>query len=153
MLATGSATRDATADDLNVLADMGERFVAASYPRLGITRDELAGLVLALLDTPKGFVRVLERDGAVVGMLWAAVVPVLPTSAVEVGREIAWWVNPEHRGGGAQLMRDYDAWCDGFGVERFASELVSPSLPESPARLYERMGYERCEVAWIKGAR
>lgn len=84
-----------------------------------------------------------------VGMLAIVILPHLFTG-LPFGDEIAWWVEPEHRGNGRiayKLLRSAEEWAT-----RNGANMVKMSAPagSTVGAFYERMGYRPVETAFIK---
>lgn len=86
----------------------------------------------------------IERPG---GILLACVGQSL-LGPFKVAHEVAWWVDPEHRGGSMGMLREYEEWATLRGV--FAIEVKSLTVFPQTETLYARAGYERLETSWVK---
>lgn len=87
-------------------------------------------------------------DDQVVGVLVAMLMPSL-TSGSPVAQEMMWYVDADHRGGtvGARLLFALEKWC----AVRGASHLVMANMDdEGVERIYDRRGFQRMEVHYIK---
>lgn len=62
--------------------------------------------------------------------------------------EIAWWVDPEHRGGSVDMLKMYEDWAIEKGAKLI--EVKSLNIFKDVDRLYERMGYSPIETSWVK---
>jgi GNAT superfamily N-acetyltransferase len=152
--------RPAGPDDLDALADMGERFFAYSPFGQAVRYDrDAARAAIAHHATPgtmltesNSVVLVAEAKGEIVGGFVGFVGPVWFNPAARVATELAWWVAESHRGGSAaiKLYRAFEAWADARGVDVIVmSDLVVDG--ETPAaRLFEKLGYVTVERAHIK---
>lgn len=63
-------------------------------------------------------------------------------------QEIAWYVDPDHRGNGLELLDAYEAWA----IESGAKLISVASLGKFPdaERIYARRGYSRLETHWCR---
>lgn len=86
----------------------------------------------------------VERPG---GILLGVVSPSL-LGPFRVAHEIAWWVDPAHRGGSWGMVTEYEQWAIGNGVK--AIELKSLAAMSDVGRLYARKGYEPVETSWVR---
>lgn len=86
----------------------------------------------------------VERPG---GVLLAVMGPSL-LGPFKVAQEVAWWVDPAHRGNSIGMLRAYEQWAISKGV--FAIEMKSLAVFPDTERLYERMGYAPLETSWVK---
>ena len=78
--------------------------------------------------------------------------PLLANASVFAGTEIAWWVQPEHRGGknGIQLLRHIELLAKEAGVKYWNMVYMESSMPQSIRRIYEKTGYIKNEVVFTK---
>lgn len=67
-------------------------------------------------------------------------------SGVSKAIEVAWWVDPEARGIGLQLLREAERWARARGVESL--ELVAPN--PRVELLYDRLGYVPVERMYTR---
>lgn len=143
--------RHATRDDIPRIVEMGQAFYAMSgYAQIAeASIPSLAGLAIVTMET--GVMLVAEADGEVVGMACLFIEPFTFNLEVSVASELAWWIEPEHRGGmlAMQMMQAIDAACraKGAGVIRMAALRNSP--PQAAA-LYERLGYQKADSHYMR---
>lgn len=62
--------------------------------------------------------------------------------------EIAWWVDPEHRGGSIDMLKKYESWAVEQGAKLI--EVKSLNIFKDVEKIYERMGYNPIETSWVK---
>ena len=86
----------------------------------------------------------VERPG---GILIGMVGPSL-LGPFKIAHEVAWWVDPAHRGGSADMVTEYEQWAIGKGVK--AIKLTSLAMFPRTEALYARAGYSRLETNWVK---
>lgn len=62
--------------------------------------------------------------------------------------EIAWWVDPDHRGNSLEMLKLYERWA----TEKGAKLIEVKSLSKFPEveHIYKKLGYEPIETSWIK---
>ncbi len=139
--------RPATVGDLDAIVAMGEAFLASDdyAGRLAIVpaamRAFVERVVTGALDHAVVFVA--DTDGAVVGMLGAAIAA-HPYSGEVIGSELFWWMQPEARGGGVRLMQMAERWAAERGARRF--QMIAPN--DRVARFYVRCGYHPVEAMY-----
>lgn len=151
--------REATPADKFRLVEMASRFLLESqYGEMfenRATPEKIGALVDQVLQIGAVFVAEVplthtEEDRfELVGMLAIVVVPNLFTG-YPVAEEIAWWVEPEHRGKGTigpKLLRSAEAWATSRGANMV--KMVAPA-GSAVGFFYERMGYRLAESAFIK---
>lgn len=71
-----------------------------------------------------------------------------PLGPFRIAQEIAWWVDPEHRGASGGMLDAYEAWA----AERGCAYAGVASLAAFPraSLIYERRGYSPAETHFIK---
>lgn len=133
--------RLATADDVDALVAMGERFLESVYARkIHANADSLRAFSLGLIASPDAMVYVAESHSRVIGMM-GMMRYVHPMSGELTASEVMWWMDPDRRGYGVRLFRVGEAWAHGSGAT--VIQMIAPS-PEVE-RFYERVGYEPVE--------
>jgi len=144
--------RPATRADIPRIIEMGRRFYAASgYETIAAASNpSIAGLAIITMD--QGVMLVAESDdGDVIGMACLFLEPFVFNPSVTVASELAWWIEPEHRGGllARKMMLAIEEACRAreVGVIRMAALETSP--PQAAA-LYERMGYARSDSHYMR---
>lgn len=137
--------RDATLADISVLVDMGGRFIHSTsyFGRFANNANARRELMERLIDHPDGALFVSEKDGIVVGMIGVYAYQ-HPWSGERIGGEVFWWVDPEARGCGMQLLRRAEKWADEAGCVRF--QMIAPN--DKVARVYKHLGYAKIEECY-----
>lgn len=139
--------RRATLEDLPVLVAMGARFRSETAYAGLVDQDgaQLEALTRFLLEHGAVFVAQIRLE--VIGMLAATVVR-HPVDGALTGSEIAWWIEPEFRGGSAavRLLEAAEAWAKNMGARRF--QMVAPTANARVGELYRRRGYAEVETTW-----
>lgn len=137
--------------DVEAVQRMAARFLSADGPygaRFTIDPNRIAALV-TYMTTPNsdGVTFIVERDGVPVGMLGAFSL-VHPILGIRVASELCWWMEPEVRGTRAALdmLRAAERWARDIGAAYF--EMIAPN--ERVAEFYDRLGYERTDVHYLK---
>lgn len=134
--------RLATASDAHRTARLLLDFHEAS----GLPFETSAAWALALfqshLNNPDSVV--IVKDG---GVLIGAVGP-SQLGPFKIAQEIAWWVDPAHRGGSLDMLSMYEAWALTKGAKFIEAKSLA-RFPETE-RLYRAKGYVQCETSWIK---
>ena len=95
---------------------------------------------------------VADNNGEVVGMAAGLKSPMVMNSAVTVGAELCWWVDPEHRKStaGIKLLKCLENQAKDGGVDVWSMMLLESSNPEAAAKIYDKMGYVKAERTFIK---
>jgi GNAT superfamily N-acetyltransferase len=91
---------------------------------------------------------VAELDATLIGGL-ALVELVHELTGEPFVSEVAWWVEPSHRGhrAGPHMLRCAEEWTLRRGVKTL--KMVAP-IPSQVGRFYERMGFTALETAYLK---
>lgn len=145
--------RDASPFDIPVLLDMLRAYRGeCPLPFISEIDDAMyMTTVLTQLMAGKGVALVAEGNTGVVGMFLAHIAPSMWSPKHLVMTEMAFWVNPEARGGTAahRLISAYvehgQALKDGKRVHAFfISKMVN-----SPNLKYEKFGFTKLEEMWV----
>lgn len=139
--------RAAAHEDIPRLVAMGEHFIGDVYPAaLTFNGAALANLANNLIDGA-GVVFVAERGAAIIGMI-ALIVVDHPMSGEKVATELAWWIDPSSRGGieALSLLSRAEEWARIQGAKRL--QMIAPS--DKVCQFYERLGFQRVEVAYMR---
>jgi len=144
-------TRVARVDDLGVVLAMAERFVGASqYHVWAVDPERVAALFDVCRQTGAVLLAVdVDREEVAAGML-AFFVADHPLTGERYAEELAFWVEPEHRGGTA--ARRLIARASEYARQRHASCLKMSQPESSPAvgALYQRAGFVAVEHTWVQ---
>jgi hypothetical protein len=141
--------RRGTPADVEQLVSMGLQFIDTTVYRQFVTRDgaQLHRLVYASLEHGAVFV-VDGGDRGLLGMIAVMVVP-SPVCGELVGTEVAWWMQPAHRGAGtwgARLWMRGETWARSQGARWM--HMVAPAGAHDVSRMYARRGYAELETTW-----
>lgn len=138
--------RPAVFADRAVIVRMALQFIATSRYRelMASNAEQLEVLACVLMD--QGVVFLAEQDGEVFGMLGAQVF-IHPMSGELTGSEVAWWIDPDQRGGTAamRLLAAAENWATEKGAVRF--QMIAPAGTTLGA-VYERHGYSEVETVF-----
>ena len=147
--------RDAGPQDIDRLVEMLVNFANAAPITLFKDPKYNMNHVVKLFHEiqQNGVLLVGEIDGRVEGMLIAKVVgdPWMPQ--LKVMREMAWWVEPQHRNStlGYKLLAEYKK----LGVKAIKAKLIDTftitTLVDSPIRNIERHGWRPVEQNYVYG--
>ncbi len=139
--------RFGTAADTRAAVSLLRDFHAASGMPFDYTAAWAAGLFQAHCADPSRAAIVLDVDGVARGVLLAAATD-SPLGPFKVAQELAWWVDPEHRGASGGMLDLYEHWA----TEKRCAFAGVASLAAFPraALIYERRGYSQAETHFIK---
>lgn len=137
--------RKAEPDDMGRILEMGQRFVSETsyHEHIALDPEKLSGTVVSVATNPRGVILVSERDARVDGMI-ALVMNEHPYSGLLTAFELVWWVDPESRGIGRELLGAAEGWAKENGAR--AIQMVAPNA--RVGALYERLGYRAVETAY-----
>ena len=150
---TPTLVRQAHDLDVPALVDMGMQF-ANHYPVASeVDPYALDATIRQLIANDDAAVLVVSHQGSdpyavLVGMeigLWFA-------PDTRVASELAWWVDPSHRGGsaGVRLIRAFERWAKARGIEHVCMSDIQTNDSASAGPLIERQGYQLQERSYIK---
>jgi GNAT superfamily N-acetyltransferase len=144
--------REATHDDVVHLVRLSEMMHAESprYSRLTFSPEKMAAMLHNLIDSPNGFVRVLELDGRIAGLMVAMVAEHwMSTDMVAV--DFGVYVTHGVRGVGAgavEMVARYRQWAKERGAVWPQIGVSAGVCDEAAERMYERAGARRVGSIW-----
>lgn len=99
-----------------------------------------------------GLLFVAVVDGRIVGFAAGVVGALLGNSSVKVGNELAWWLNPECRGGslGVKLLKSIESKASDLGIKYWNMAFMCSSMPDAVELIYQKLGYAKSEVIYTK---
>jgi N-acetylglutamate synthase-like GNAT family acetyltransferase len=99
-----------------------------------------------------GVIFVSEKDGVLIGMLIAAKFPNIWNPQIMQCSEIAYWVEPEHRGGTTayRLIAAYVSECEELKKSKQIDFYTVSKMSNSPNLKYDRFGFEQLEQTWVR---
>ena len=102
-----------------------------------------------LIETGLGLILVSVKNARFTGMIGGMRAPD-PNTGELVATEFFWFVDPNHRGEGIQLLDEFEAWAKDEGCKKIIMVYLLDSTPDKVRRVYERRGYKPVEVHYIK---
>jgi RimJ/RimL family protein N-acetyltransferase len=99
-----------------------------------------------------GFILLAEKDNVIIGTIIAGIIPNIWNPKVKQCSEIAYWVEPEFRGGTAayRLLKSYIAECDKMMELEKIQMYTMSKMVNSPDLKYEKFGLSKLEETWVK---
>lgn len=142
--------RQATIEDFDIILDMAKKFWQSTIYEEEFDRDHTKKVVGLAFD--HGLIAVIEQKEGVVGFVGGVKSPLLANPNVMMGTELAWWVEPEYRKGGEgiKLMKFIEKLAKEQGVKYWVMVAMESSDPETAAKIYERLGYEKTESSYVR---
>lgn len=142
--------RHAVPADLPELLRMGKAFHAVTGVADLIPLDE-ATLERTFLQLMQGgCLLVVEGENGLVGATGALLHPHYFNSAHITGQELFWWVDPDHRGIGAELLNALEAWVKEQGAHSFSMIALEALEPRRVGVIYRRRGYRPTEHSYLR---
>ena len=143
--------RAGTYDDIKRCIEMSHKFyLQTEYCKhIPMCEDSCEAHLITSID--QGLLSVYEAGGEVHGFVMALAYPCMMNSAFKVGAELAWWVEPEHRGGaGIKLLKHLEDSARKAGIKVLSMMLLEAVEPEKVARIYNACGYTQAERTFLK---
>jgi len=142
--------RVAEIKDIPSIVDMGLMFWKESPFDIDADSDSIRDF--ALLCIGQNLLCVLEIDGNLEGFAAGIKGAMLGNVNISCGNEVAWWVNPSHRGGknGIALLHFLEGMAKDEGIRFWTMAFMTSSMPEKVEGIYQRLGYEKTEVSYTK---
>lgn len=142
--------RDGGKEDLPAVVEMAREFW--SHTMYEEEFEPVYVEAMAALSIEHGLLAILEVDGVIEGFTAGLKTPLLGSSNVLCGTEIAWWVNPSARKGrnGLALMKHIENMARAQGVKYWNMIVMESCQPEVGAAIYERLGYKKSERTYTR---
>jgi GNAT superfamily N-acetyltransferase len=127
------------------MVEMGLRFIRETkYAHHGGGDSKHMGAITSKAISD-GIALVSEHAGHVCGMILVLLFPHFISGEL-VAAEVAWWVEPEHRGAGVKLVREAERIAKVRGAKRML--MIAPT--DQVGAIYKRLGYSYLEAAYDK---
>lgn len=144
--------RDATPFDIPILLDMLRRYRRLA-PLAFLAEADDAEYVTKMLTeimAGKGVALVVDNDG-IVGMLLASIAPSIWSPKHLLMTELAYWVEPESRGGtaGYRLLAEYKKIGQQMQKEKRICNFLISKMSNSPNLQYQKFGFDKLEEFWV----
>lgn len=106
--------------------------------------------MLTELMAGKGLVLIADKDG-IAGMLIAVIAPSMWSPKHLIMTEMAYWVEPECRGGtmGYRLLAEYKQRGDELKKNGRITNYLISKMSNSPNLQYQKFGFEKLEEFWV----
>lgn len=141
--------RDATADDIPDLVEMGRRFHGESpYGSVVPFDEESFAMTLDYL-IREGALLVVE-DGKPIGMAGGLVFPLFFNLSHRAGQELFWWLYPEHRGKGKGLLHALEERFRERNAGLVLAAATEGLRPDAVGAVYRRRGYVLTDHTYMK---
>jgi len=149
MSASTYTLRTAELRDVPGIVRLARAFIGVSgYARLfDLTHEDITAAIDGVIDSEAGTCIVCEDGDRIVGAIIGMRSPVWLKRGETVAVELGWWVDPEHRGPGMDLLRAFEDWAYPLPVV-MSDTIMDGSTPAGP--LLEKVGYEMIERAFVR---
>ena len=107
--------------------------------------------LLTQLMAGRGVVLIAEKEGVQIGMLIGCISPSLWSNEHLLLTEMAYWVEPEYRGGtaGYRLLAEYCEIGKKMKQEGRICNFMISKMSNSPDLQYQRFGFQKLEEFWV----
>ena len=147
--------RKANKFDFPKVLEMLHRFKKAGPTTLSsaFSNEDQVELIYAHIMAGRGLALVAEKDGTLVGTLIAIIDPIIWDPDTRIMRELAYWVDEEHRGStaGYRLISQYVKYAEEMVDEGRISAYVIAKMANSPDLKYDKFGFRKVEEVWVAG--
>jgi len=144
--------RRATPFDIPVLLDMLRRYRKLTPLSFLAEADDAdyIKILLTELMAGKGVILVVDNDG-IIGMLLASISPSIWSPKHFLMTELAYWVEPECRGGtaGYRLLSEYRKIGEQMKQEKRICNFLISKMSNSPNLQYQKFGFDKLEEFWV----
>jgi GNAT superfamily N-acetyltransferase len=145
--------RAATLEDIPTLVELGYAMQQESprFAHLTYAPIKVAQSAKHMLTADNGGVFVVEHEDVVIGMLGGYVLEYF-FSHDKFASDLVVYVAPQHRGGSAfvRLIVAFEQWAIAQGVSEIVLGVSTEVEAERTASMYERLGYRRVGLTFIK---
>ena len=136
--------------DLLSVIKMAQKFYSTTGYESVIPFDDDSASVMINAAADQGMCFVAEKDGELVGFVLGLAFPSMVNREYLIGAEMAWWVDPEHRGIGTALLSAIESAARSQGVKIWSMVALESSSPDVAEAIYLRRGYEKTERTYSR---
>lgn len=141
--------REASPDEAYMVAKFMTKFEKETA-FVKVDANHAGNLYKRMIEAGTGHMFILENDeGLMIGGLGCIKAPDLHYNRI-MAVETYWYVMPEHRGSGIQLLDYFERWAKDNGCDCTALVHLSDSMPDILEKVYEKRGYKLLEKHYIK---
>jgi GNAT superfamily N-acetyltransferase len=148
--------RTATNFDAPKIIEMLKHFRSHTpIPEMNDCNDEIyISKLIRQLILGMGIIYVAEKNSEVVGMIIGVKGPSIWDQELIMLREMAFWVEPEHRGStaGYKLILAYNKYAQQLKENKQITTYTMTKMSTSPDLDFGRFGYKKAEEVWVAGA-
>lgn len=142
--------REATHNDLDIVVKLGLSFFNEAKTELTpkFSEEKAIAVICNMIDNGDCILYVAEHDGVIVGMIGAMISEHWFSEEI-IAQELFWYVLPEHRGFGIELLDMLEIKAKELGVSKIAMVDLDGKSPIST--ILRRRGYSVHEKSYVKG--
>src|SRR5271154_2715246 len=129
--------RNATSEDIPRMVEMGQQFLAESTYSKFLSNNPVQMAHLMELILKGGEILVSEDSGKIVGMIGYFLHDHF-ISGEKFSGEVFWWVSPEYRGVGLQLLKTAEHHAKRAGAKKM--QMIAPT--KRVEAVYRYLGYD-----------
>ena len=145
--------RDATPVDFSAILDMLRRGRETAPYKFLLEANDADHVVQKLTEflAGRGLVLVSEKDSHLTGFMLAALEASFWTPTTLLMIEVAYWVEPEYRGGTSahRLITEYCARGKSMKAEGRIDHFVIGKTTKSPDLSFSKFGFSKLEEFWV----
>lgn len=145
--------RPAIPDDAEAIATLGMDFIGRLKLNARPNLENVTRSVQAMLNDEYGCGVVFFVNGELKGFLLGIAVPIWFDVSNWSAIELAWWIDPEHRGSrhSIEMVKMFEQWAANMEVSRVVlSDIEFEDQAQPAGTLIERLGYTLHERAFVK---
>lgn len=146
--------RKAQKEDTNQIIEMLKHYRENSpLDILKKTNDEnYIYLMINYILQDHGFIYVAEENNKLIGMIISAIVPNIWNQQIKQCSELAYWVEPEYRGGtiAYRLIKSYLSECEELKKIGKIDFYTISKMVNSPDLNYQKFGFKQLEETWVQ---
>jgi GNAT superfamily N-acetyltransferase len=136
--------------DLKSVLLMARKFYSSSGYESVIPFDDNSASQMIEASSAQGMCFVAESNGELVGFVLGMAFPSMVNKYHLVGAEMAWWVDPDHRGVGVNLLSAIENAARENGVKIWSMVALEALNPDVAEAIYLRRGYEKTERTYSR---
>lgn len=134
--------REATADDIPRIVEMGAKFHAMSdYGFAGYNPEAVAQFLAATIASPDAVVFTHDE-----GMIGGALVPLYFDPSTKIAVETFWWAD----GQGMALLTAFEWWAEAKGAKAVTMSCLEGKRSKALGRVFRSRGYRQAENSYTR---
>lgn len=139
----------ATTEEIKEIIRLAKQYDGGFSHHVSVDVDYATKTYLQMVKSGIAVVFALKNETGVIGGLAALKYPDI-NSGILTAVECFWFVNPDQRGEGMQLLDIFEKWGKQEGCKKIALIHLEDSFPDTLNKLYVRRGYVLTEKHYVK---